>query len=62
MLALSEHPSGFPHNYQLAYRPEPRELVIEYRLPPVGVIPTARGCKYVKTSKEIDELPRQPSR
>jgi hypothetical protein len=53
VLALSEHPSGFP----LAYRPEPRELTIEYRLPSVGVIPTARGCKYVKTRKEIDELP-----
>ena len=58
VLALSEYPSGFPHEYQVAYRPEPRELVIEYRLPPMDVIPTARDYKYVKTRKEIDELPR----
>ena len=34
LLALSEYPAGFPCEYQLAYRQEPRELVIEYRLPP----------------------------
>ena len=58
VLALSEYPSGFPHEYQVAYRQEPRELVIEYRLPPVEVIPTVRDFRYVKTRGEIDELPR----
>jgi restriction system protein len=58
VLALSEYPSGFPHQYQVAYRREPRELVIEYRLPPVDVIPTARDYRYVKTRQQIDELPR----
>jgi restriction system protein len=33
LLALSEYPAGFPCEYQIAYRQEPRELVIEYRLP-----------------------------
>ena len=32
ILALSEYPDGFPCDYQVAYRPEPRELVVEYRL------------------------------
>ncbi len=58
VLALSEYPSDFPHEYQIAYRQEPRELVIEYRLPPVEVIPTARDFRYVKTRREIDELAR----
>jgi restriction system protein len=58
VLALSVYPVGFPHEYQVAYWQEPRELVIEYQLPPVDVIPTARDFKYVKTRKEIDELPR----
>jgi restriction system protein len=58
VLALSEYPSSFPHEYQVAYRQEPRELVIEYRLPPVTVIPTARDFRYVKTRREIDELAR----
>jgi hypothetical protein len=58
VLALSEYPSGFPHEYQIAYRQEPRELVIEYRLPGVEVIPAARDFRYVKTRGEIDELAR----
>ena len=58
VLALSAYPSGFPHEYQVAYRQEPRELVIEYRLPSVEVVPTARDFRYVKTRREIDELPR----
>ncbi len=57
-LALSGYPDGFPQELQVAYRPEPRELVIEYRLPPVGVVPTTRDFRYVKTRGEIDELPR----
>jgi len=58
LLALSEYPSGFPHEYQVAYRPEPRELVVEYRLPPAEVIPAMRDFRYVKTRRQIDELPR----
>ena len=58
VLALSGYPGGFPCEYQVAYRQEPRELVIEYRLPPVDVIPLARDFRYVKTRSEIDELPR----
>jgi restriction system protein len=60
LLALSQYPSGFPHHYQVAYRQEPRELVVEYQLPPVEVIPTERGFRYVKARREIDELARPP--
>ena len=58
LLALSQYPSGLPHHYQVAYRQEPRELVVEYQLPPVEVIPTERDFRYVKARREIDELPR----
>ena len=58
LFGLSEYPGGFPHEYQVAYRQEPRELVVEYRLPGVDVIPTARDFRYVKTRGEIDELAR----
>jgi restriction system protein len=58
LLALSEYPAGFPCEYQLAYRQEPRELVIEYRLPPGEVVPRTRDFRYVKTRGEIDELAR----
>jgi len=58
VLALSEYPDGFPCQYQVAYRPDPRELVVEYWLPPATVIPVVRDYRYVKTRGEIDELPR----
>jgi restriction system protein len=58
VLAQSSYPEEFPHDYEIAYRPEPQELVIKYWLPGNEVIPAARGYRYVKTRKEIDELPR----
>jgi restriction system protein len=58
LLALSEYPAGFPCEYRIAYRQEPRELVIEYRLPPADVVPRTRDFRYVKTRGEVDELPR----
>jgi restriction system protein len=60
LLALSQYPGGFPHRFQVAYRPEPRELVVEYQLPPVEVIPAERDFRYVKARREIDQLPRPP--
>jgi restriction system protein len=58
LLALSQYPPGFPHEYQVAYRAEPRELVVEYRLPPGEVIPAERDYRYVKTRRQVDKLPR----
>jgi restriction system protein len=58
VLALSEYPDGLPRDYQVAYRQEPRELVVEYRLPPAEVIPRERDFRYVKTRGEIEQLPR----
>jgi len=58
VLALSQYPVGFPHQYEVAYRPEPRELVVEYRLPPGQVVPPERDFRYVKARREIDKLPR----
>jgi restriction system protein len=58
MLALSEYPTGFIQDCQVAYRQAPRELVVQYRLPPVETIPAARDFRYVKARGEIDELAR----
>jgi restriction system protein len=58
VLAQSAYPEEFPQDYEVAYRPEPQELVIKYWLPGSEVIPLARGYRYVKTRQEIDELPR----
>jgi restriction system protein len=58
VLAASRHPEGFPRQYQVAYRPENRDVVVETELPPQQVIPAVRGYRYVKTRDAIDPLPR----
>ena len=58
VLAQSVYPDGFPHRFELAYRPEPQELVVRYELPGTGVVPTERGFRYVKARQAIDALPR----
>ncbi|MDQ3917062.1 MAG: restriction endonuclease [Acidobacteriota bacterium] len=59
VLERSEYPEGFPQEFRLAYAPESKELVIEYELPPLGVVPTALEYKYVKSRDSIDEKPRK---
>jgi restriction system protein len=58
VLGLSEYPDGFSLDYQVAYRPEPSELVIEYRLPSRDLVPAIRDFRYVKARGEIVEITR----
>ncbi len=54
----SVYPEGFPHHTRAVYRPDPREAVIEWELPPQSVIPLDRGYRYVAARDAIDALPR----
>ncbi|WP_222709259.1 restriction endonuclease [Nonomuraea sp. C10] len=58
VLERSAYPKGFPKLFQVAYRPENRDLVVEFELPPQSVIPNVRAYKYVKTRDAIDPVPR----
>jgi restriction system protein len=58
VLDASRYPSGFPRQYQVAYRPENRDVVVEFELPPQTVVPAVRGYRYVKARDAIDPLPR----
>jgi len=58
VLDASRYPRGFPCTYQVAYRPENRDVVVEFELPPKQVVPEVRGYRYVKTRDEIEALPR----
>ena len=48
----------FPRQYQVAYRPENRDVVVEFELPPQRVVPVVRGYRYIRTRDAIDPLPR----
>jgi restriction system protein len=52
------YPDGFVHRTRVLYRPDPREVVVEFELPPQSVIPLERDYKYVATRDEIDTVGR----
>ena len=58
VLKRSTYPTGFPKLFQVAYRPENRDLVVEFELPPQDVVPEVRAYKYVKSHDAIDPVPR----
>jgi restriction system protein len=58
VLNQSPYPDGFPRAHKMAFVPESRQLVVEYELPSIDVVPTIKGYKYVKARDTIDESPR----
>lgn len=58
VLDASTYPDLFPHQTRVIYRLEPREVVVEWKLPPQSAIPVERGYKYVATRDAIDPLAR----
>ncbi|WP_226899233.1 restriction endonuclease [Nonomuraea phyllanthi] len=58
VLERSKYPTGFPKTFQVAYRPENRDLVVEFELPPQGIVPEVRAYRYVKSRDAIEPLRR----
>jgi restriction system protein len=58
VLDASHYPEGFPHRTRAVYRPEPKELVVEYELPPQDLVPDERDYKYVQSRYEVDPVKR----
>ncbi|SCF44421.1 restriction system protein [Micromonospora matsumotoense] len=58
VLGNSVYPDDFPQHYRLAYVPESRQLVVEYHLPTLDVIPAVREYRYVKARDEITTAAR----
>lgn len=60
VLDSSRYPEGFPHRTRVIYRDQPRDLVIDFELPPQELIPAERSFKYVQTRDKIEAQPRPP--
>jgi restriction system protein len=58
VLGNSVYPDDFPHKYRLAYVPESRQLVVEYELPGLEVVPPVREYRYVKSRDEVTTTAR----
>ena len=61
VLERSEYPEGFIKSFRLAYAPESKEMVVEYELPWISVIPTVAEYKYNKSKDEMAEKARKSS-
>jgi restriction system protein len=58
VLSASRYPEGFPQKFRLAYVPESRQLVVEYELPSLDVVPAVKSYKYVKAGDTVAASPR----
>jgi restriction system protein len=58
-LATSVYPDGLHGSCAAMFRPEARELLVEYELPRQSVVPAVTGYRYLKTKDDIQPLPRK---
>lgn len=62
VLQASDYPEGFPQDARVAYVPESKQLVVEYQLPTLDVVPEVGSYKYVKSRDELTSSPRPASK
>jgi restriction system protein len=56
VLAGSEYPDMFPHDFDLEYNVETKILVVEYWLPAPGQLPRLKEVKYIKSKDEFTQV------
>ena len=58
VLGNSVYPDDFPQHFRLAYLPKQKHLLVEYRLPPVEVIPVVKEYRYDRVRDDLVATPR----
>jgi restriction system protein len=61
VLERSEYPDGFPQAFRLAYASESKQLVIDYDLPNIGIVPEMVEYRYIKTKDSFEVKSRKAS-
>lgn len=61
VLRASPYPDTFPRRFRLAFIPESRQLVIEFELPPITVIPAVKSYRFTKSKDEVATTARPAS-
>jgi len=59
VLERSEYPEGFSKDFRMAYSKESKEMVIEYELPWIDIIPAISEFSYNKTKDSVIGKPRK---
>ncbi len=55
VLERSEYPEGFPQEFRVAFVPENQEVIIEYQLPTLEIVPLVSEYRYIKSKDSISE-------
>jgi len=53
VLAASPYPEGCPADFRLGYVPDSKQVVVNYQLPTIEVIPQESDFRYIKARNEI---------
>lgn len=61
VLEAAAYPEGFANEWRLAFVPDSKQLVVEFELPTLEVIPTVKTYKYVKATDTISSTSRPVS-
>jgi restriction system protein len=61
VLGNSVYPDDFPQRYRLAYVPESRQIVVEYQLPTIDVIPSLREYTFDRARDKVTTNARPPA-
>jgi restriction system protein len=61
VLGNSVYPDDFPQHFRLAFLPPARQLLVEYHLPPVDVVPVVKQYRYDELRDDIVAVPRGPA-
>jgi restriction system protein len=59
VLERSDYTIEWEREFKLAYSPESKELLVEFRLPNFEIVPVVGEFKYVKSKDEIEEKARK---
>ena len=61
VLDQSVWPDDFPQDYRIAYEPDSKQLVLDFELPTVDVVPQIVEFRYIKTKDIIEDKRRKPA-
>lgn len=61
VLERSQYPEGFPQRFSVAFTQASKQLVVEYELPSIDIVPTVVDFRYNRSQDLIIEKPRKPA-
>ena len=61
VLDASRYPGVFPRERRVTYRPERREVEVEFEFPPPRIVPPVRAFRYIRTRDAVEPLARPHS-